>query len=301
MIIILNNLTFMKVALHGKFFSRETLPLITDIAHTLNRYEASLCVSPSLHALLDASAIQRALGQSLPQVEDYTNLDLVISLGGDGTLLEAVNCVGASETPVLGINAGRMGFLATVAQANALFVLEKFLQGKHIVDKRTLLQLEAQDILTSDRDFVLNEVAFLKKDISSMITIHASINGELRTTYWADGLIITTPTGSTGYSLSYGGPIVLPSAHNIVVTPVSPHNLSVRPLVIPDNAVLSFKVESRNQKFMITLDGRYRTASTEVEQTVRKAPFQAHLVKTGQDNMFDVLRQKLHWGLDVRN
>jgi len=272
-----------------------------NISHTLSKYEASLLVSPPLHTLLQSGTVRLSPKQTLPKAEDLADLDLMISLGGDGTLLEAVNYVGASETPVLGINAGRMGFLATVAQENALVALEKFLQGQHTVDKRTLLQLETCGVPTSKPDFVLNEVAFLKQDISSMITIHASINGALRTTYWADGLIVTTPTGSTGYSLSCGGPIVLPSADNIVVTPVSPHNLSVRPLVMPDSAVLSFKIESRNQKFMVTLDGRYRTVNTEIKQTVRKAPFQAHLVKAGPGNLFDVLRQKLHWGLDVRN
>ena len=292
----------MKVALHGKSVSKEILRLTRSVFQTLGKYEASLFVSPPLHTLLQTSNIQHSPIRPLLQVEDFTDLDLMISLGGDGTLLEAVNYVGASKTPVLGINAGRMGFLATVAQENALVALEKFMQGKHTIDKRTLLQLESHGTPAAAKsDFVLNEVAFLKQDISSMITIHASINGELRTTYWADGLIVTTPTGSTGYSLSCGGPIVLPSAHNIVVTPVSPHNLSVRPLVIPDSAVLSFKVESRNKKFMVTLDGRYRTINTEVEQTVRKAPFQAHLVKADQGNIFDVLRQKLHWGLDVRN
>ena len=134
-----------------------------------------------------------------------------------------------------------------------------------------------------------------------MITIHVCIDGVLRTTYWTDGLIVATPTGSTGYSLSCGGPIVLPSAHNLVLTPVSPHNLSVRPLVVPDNAVLSLKVESRNQKFLITLDGRSSPTNTDVTLVVSKAPFQAQLVKVDQHNIFDVLRQKLHWGLDVRN
>ncbi len=291
----------MKVALYGKSLSKDSLPLITSLLHALNDYSASLFASPSLHTLLQDHPTRLSPIQPLERMEEATPLDLMISLGGDGTLLEAVNYVGASETPVLGINVGRMGFLATVAKDNALAALAIFCQNKHSIDRRTLLQVKVLGMSTTTIDFALNEVAFLKQNSSAMIAVHASINGELSTTYWADGLIVATPTGSTGYSLSCGGPIVLPSAHNLVVTPVSPHNLSVRPLVVPDSAVLSFKIESRNKKFLATLDGRSRTTPTDVELVIRKASFKAHLVSVGQRNIFDVLRQKLHWGLDVRN
>jgi NAD+ kinase len=291
----------MKIGLHGKFFSKEIFPFVASLFHTLSKHEVSLFVSQPLDTFLQSSAIQLPNIQPLTRVEDFKDLDLMISMGGDGTLLEAVSYVRTSETPVLGINIGRMGFLATVAQEDALAALETFWQGKYSLDKRSLLQLKGYGSSTMKADFALNEVAFLKQDSSAMIAIHASIDGESLTTYWADGLIVATPTGSTGYSLSCGGPIVLPSAHNLVITPVSPHNLSVRPLVVPDSAVLSFKVKSRNQKFLVTLDGRSHAINTDVELTVRKAPFQAHLVKVGQSNIFDILRQKLHWGLDVRN
>jgi NAD+ kinase len=291
----------MKIGLHGKFFSKEIFPFIASLFHTLSKQEVSLFVSQPLDTFLQSSAIQLPNIQPLTRVEDFKDLDLMISMGGDGTLLEAVSYVRTSETPVLGINIGRMGFLATVAQENALAALEIFWQGTYSLDKRSFLQLNGYGSPAMNADFALNEVAFLKQDSSAMIAIHASIDGELLTTYWADGLIVATPTGSTGYSLSCGGPIVLPSAHNLVITPVSPHNLSVRPLIVPDNAVLSFKVMSRNQKFLVTLDSRSHTVNTDVELTVRKAPFQAHLVKVGQSNIFDILRQKLHWGLDVRN
>jgi NAD+ kinase len=291
----------MQVALHSKKITKDSFPFIANLLHALSKYEASLFASQPLYSLLQAITIPLPIVQPLAPKEHFTHLDLMISLGGDGTLLEAVRYVGASETPVLGINLGRMSFLATVTQEDALDALEGFRQDKHSLDKRTLLQLEVCRNQTVATDFALNEVAFLRRDSSSMIAVHASMNGGLHTTYWADGLIVTTPTGSTGYSLSCGGPIVLPSAHNLVITPVSPHNLSVRPLVVPDSAVLSFKVESRNQKFLVTLDGCSRATSTDVELTVKKAPFQAHLVKIDPSNIFDVLRQKLHWGLDVRN
>jgi NAD+ kinase len=291
----------MQVALHSKKITKDSFPFIGNLLHALSKYEANIFVSQPLYNLLQASTIPLPIIQYLSPTENFTHLDLMISLGGDGTLLEAVRYVGDSETPILGVNLGRMSFLATVAQEDALVALEGFRQGKHFLDKRTLLQLEVCRNSTVVTDFALNEVAFLKRDSSSMIVVHASMNGGLHTTYWADGLIVTTPTGSTGYSLSCGGPVVLPSAHNLVITPVSPHNLSVRPLVVPDSAVLSFKVESRNQEFLVALDGRSHATSTDVELTIKKAPFQAHLVKIDSSNIFDVLRQKLHWGLDVRN
>jgi NAD+ kinase len=291
----------MKIGLHGKFFSEELFPFIASLFHALSKHKATLFVSQPLDTFLQSNAARLPSMQPLTRVEDFKALDLMISMGGDGTLLEAVSYVRTSKTPVLGINVGRMGFLATVAQKDALAALEIFWQGKYSLDKRSLLQLKTYGSPTIKADFALNEVAFLKQDSSAMIAIHASIDGEVLATYWADGLIVATPTGSTGYSLSCGGPIVLPSTHNLVITPVSPHNLSVRPLVVPDSAVLSFKVKSSNQKILITLDGRSHTIDTDVELTVSKAPFQAHLVKVGQSNIFDILRQKLHWGLDVRN
>lgn len=291
----------MNIGLHGKSFSKNSLPFINHLLQFLLKHPARLFVSHPLDALLRSSTIQIPIIQSLEQAGDLKNLDLMISMGGDGTLLEAVSYVGASEVPILGINTGRMGFLATVAQADALAALECFWQRKHTLDKRTLLQLASSKTTTVGMNFALNEVAFIKRDGTSMLTIYASMDGGLHTTYWADGLIVATPTGSTGYSLSCGGPIVLPSSHNLVITPVSPHNLSVRALVVPDNAVLSFKVESRNQKFLVALDGRSHTIHTDTELRVSKAPFRAHLVKVDQSNIFDVLRQKLHWGLDVRN
>ena len=289
----------MNVALHGKSFSSDTLPFVTRLLQHLHEQQARLFVSPTLQTLLqDAAAPIPALQ---PLADDLTSMDCMVSLGGDGTLLEAVKYVGAAEIPVLGINTGRMGFLATVAPEDALEALTRLAQGAYSLDSRTLLQVATRGTTALVPNFALNEVAVLKQDSAAMITIHVCIDETLRTTYWADGLIVATPTGSTGYSLSGGGPIMLPSAHSLVITPVSPHNLSVRPLVVPDSAVISLQVVSRNQKFLATLDGRASPVNTDVELVVSKAPFRAHLVNLGTNNIFDVLRQKLHWGLDVRN
>lgn len=289
----------MRIALHGKKLSPDTLSFVVGLLQHLGQRQGQLFVSPPLHNLL------KSTNSPLPPYSllgNYcTHLDVMISVGGDGTLLEAVSYVGAAETPVLGINAGRMGFLATVAPEEALEALKQFRQGQYSLEQRSLLQVETKDAANPSPNFALNEVAVLKQDSSSMITIHVCIDGILRSTYWADGLIVATPTGSTGYSLSCGGPIMLPSTHSFVITPVSPHNLSARPLVVPDSAVVTLRVESRNQKFLTTLDGRSSTTSTAVELIASKASFQAKLVNLGKHNIFEVLRQKLHWGLDIRN
>lgn len=291
----------MQVALHSKDLSAETMPFIADVLHTLHQRQATLFISPSMQASLQARQDQLPPIQPLTAIRDFSHINLMISLGGDRTLLEAVQYIGASETPILGINLGRMGFLATVAPEDALAALAHFYQGKYTLDRRTLLQSSAQKNAPPTTNFVLNEVALLKQESASMIAVHATINTAWSTTYWADGQIIATPTGSTGYSLSCNGPIVLPNARNLIITPVSPHNLSVRPLIVPDSTVISLKVTSRNQKFLITHDGHSRTVNTATTLTIKKASFQAYLVNVNQHNSFDILRQKLHWGLDVRN
>ena len=289
----------MHVALHSKSLAKGTFPFVTQLLQYLHQQQAQLFVSPPLQALLSTAASElppiQPLDKALP------HLDLMVSLGGDGTLLEAVNYVGTAEVPMLGINTGRMGFLATVAPEEGLAALETFFQGQYSLDERTLLQVETGGATSLVPNFALNEIAVLKQDSSSMITIHVCIDNKLQTTYWADGLMVATPTGSTGYSLSCGGPIMIPNTNSLVITPVSPHNLAVRPLVVPDSAVISLQVASRNKKFLATLDGRASPTSTEVELVISKASFQAQLVKVDDSNIFDVLRQKLHWGLDVRN
>jgi len=290
----------MQIALHSKRCSQDTQAFIAQLMPTLAQHGATLRVSPALEAWLQSTPSGVTL-QPYTRPEELAHADLIMSLGGDGTLLEAVHQVGATEVPILGINTGRMGFLATVAQAEALTALERFLQGHYTLEARTLLQVEAQGEAVIAPHFALNEVALLKQDSAAMMAIQVAVDEGPTTTYWGDGLIIATPTGSTGYSLSCGGPVILPDAHSFVITPVAPHNLSVRPLVVPHTAALSLQIESRNHKFLVTLDGRSSVVHTKVRLGVKKAPFQAHLVQTNRRSIFDALRQKLHWGLDVRN
>jgi NAD+ kinase len=235
-------------------------------------------------------------------IEDITKeYDAVFSLGGDGTFLESLLAVGKSEVPILGINMGRLGFLASIAKEyikESLYLLDK---GNYTIEKRSLLSLESNIDLFDGKPYALNECAILRKDTSSMIMIKCYINGQYLNTYWADGLMVATPTGSTGYSLSCGGPLMMPDARDFVITPVSPHNLNVRPLIVADDSELTFKIETRNRTFLISLDSRSETIENDVEIKIRKAQFVAKLIRIEGNNFPDTIRNKLGWGFDKRN
>jgi NAD+ kinase len=233
--------------------------------------------------------------------EDLENVDCLISLGGDGTLLDAITFVGGKGIPVLGINYGRLGFLASISKDELHLAVKALVQHTFMLDKRTLLHLDANMPLFSGVAFALNEFTIHKKDTSPMIKIHTYINGELLNTYWADGLIVSTPTGSTGYSLSCNGPVVFPESASFVITPVSPHNLNIRPLVVPDSTILSFEVEGRTDGFLCTLDSRREIVTKEVLLAIRKETFCINLVRLNENNFLQTLRNKLSWGLDKRN
>ncbi|MEY3417732.1 MAG: hypothetical protein RL060_1844 [Bacteroidota bacterium] len=230
-----------------------------------------------------------------------TDVDFVFSIGGDGTLLETVTFVGKREIPIVGINAGRLGFLATVQTNEIAKALDNIFAGKFRVEKRSLLKLVSNKDLFGGLNFAVNEFAILKKDTSSMIVVHAYLDGEFLNSYWSDGLIVSTPTGSTGYSLSCGGPIVLPEANNFIIAPISPHNLNVRPMIIPDTSELSFKIEDRKKKFLVALDSRSIPVNPSIELKVKKEDFKLMLVSFEGSDFISTLRKKLNWGLDVRN
>lgn len=291
----------MKIALHGKTISKETCPYIQEVVDELYARKAQVFFSQ--HFLKEIRrynvGIQKA--ETFTRQDSLQQMDFMFSLGGDGTLLDTITYVGEAETPLVGINTGRLGFLATTPKDRVKAVIDALYNGQFTYDYRTLIRLDADYDLFEGMNFGLNEFAILKKDTSSMIVVHAYIDGEFLNSYWADGLIVATPTGSTGYSLSCGGPLVLPQSHNFIVTPVSPHNLYVRPMVVSDNSVLSFEIEGRSKNFLVALDSRSRTVSASVQMAVRKENFRAKLVKLTGYNFFDTLRQKLNWGLDNRN
>ena len=228
-------------------------------------------------------------------------MDVLISIGGDGTLLDTLSIVRDSGIPVLGINTGRLGFLASTAKNDIENALDELVKGTYTLDKRTVLKLESDKDLFNGLPYALNDFVLHKKDTSSMITVHAYLNGEFLNSYWSDGLIVATPTGSSGYSLSCGGPIIFPRSSSFAITPIAPHNLNVRPIIVSNDNVISFEVEGRSSSFLATLDSRSETIDAKTQIAIRKADFTMNLIRLDKENFLQTLRQKLMWGLDQRN
>lgn len=236
---------------------------------------------------------------------DHTELtediEFLISLGGDGTLLDVVTLVRDKNIPVVGINFGRLGFLASIGREEMTTAVKALARRAYIIDKRSLVHLDSNIPLFNDVPYALNEFAIHKRDVAPMIKIHTYVNGELLNTYWADGLILATPTGSTGYSLSCQGPVVFPDAASFVLTPIAPHNLNVRPIIIPNNVIVSFEIESRYDEVICALDSRRELVNKNVLLAVRKENFMLNLVRLNENNFLQMLTNKLSWGLDKRN
>ncbi|MET0462832.1 MAG: NAD kinase [Chitinophagaceae bacterium] len=227
--------------------------------------------------------------------------EFIISLGGDGTLLDTVTLVREKNISIMGINFGRLGFLAGIGQEEIREAVQAIARRSFIIDKRTMIHLDADLPLFGNVPYGLNEFAVHKRDTAAMIKIHTYLNGEFLNTYWADGLIVATPTGSTGYSLSCGGPVVFPDSGSFVITPVAPHNLNVRPLIVPDDNVISFEVESRSENIICALDSRREIVGKNVSLAVRKESFTISLLRLGENSFLQTLQNKLTWGLDKRN
>lgn len=233
-------------------------------------------------------------------LDNPNNPQWVISIGGDGTILDTLCIVRETGIPVLGINTGRLGFLAATSSQHFKEAIDAYLQGSYVMDSRSLIALETSQKLF-DFEYALNDFVIHKKDTSSMIRVHTYLNGAYFNSYWADGLICSTPTGSTGYNLSCGGPILYPKSSSFVITPIAPHNLNVRPFVIPDDHVLAFEIEGRSSAYLAGLDARSRTLLPTVQMAVRKAPFTFNLIRLKDENFIHTLRNKMMWGLDSRN
>jgi NAD+ kinase len=234
--------------------------------------------------------------------EDLTeDVEFIISLGGDGTLLDTVTLIRDKKISIMGINFGRLGFLASIGRDEVNTAMKAIARRTYVNDTRTLIHLDASLPLFGNVPYALNDFSIHKRDVASMIKIHTYLNGEFLNTYWADGLIVATPTGSTGYSLSCNGPIVFPESGSFVITPVAPHNLNVRPIIVPDDNIISFEIESRSDQVICALDSRRETVSKNVQLAVRKESFDINLVRLSENNFLQTLRNKLTWGLDKRN
>ncbi len=291
----------MKIGVHGKEFNRQSAAFIELIFGLLDQHQADLYVSEKFEPFLNGAAFRKYRWKTYRAGSSLKKLDVLLSIGGDGTLLESVTHIGAAETPIMGINTGRLGFLATISKEETEHAIQVLFQRNYTIDKRAMLRLESNNKLFGNQNFALNDCTILKKDTSSMITVHTYIDGEFLNSYWADGIIVSTPTGSTGYSLSCGGPLVFPRSGNFIITPVSPHNLAVRPIVVADTSELSFEIEGRSKKFLVTLDSRTASVDASARLKVKKENFKAHLIQLKGQHYFKTLRQKLNWGLDIRN
>ena len=289
----------MKVAIYSR--GGQTLQA-QDLCSLLNLLEKAGIKAVVYKSLKDQYAELASLENVFVGSADLDeHIDALISLGGDGTLLDTVCLVRDKQIPVLGINYGRLGFLASLGKENIEEAVLALQERTYVLDRRKLLHLDASVPLFGEEPFALNEVVIHKREFSPMIKIHTYLNGEFLNTFWSDGLILSTPTGSTGYSLSCNGPVVFPESESFVITPIAPHNLNIRPIVIPNNNVISFEVEGRMDDFICTLDSRKEVVSREVQLAVRKEAFSFNLVRLNENNFLRTLREKLTWGFDTRN
>lgn len=287
-------------AIFGNIYQADKSAGIQQVLHSLKERMAGVSMEKTFYDFL-----VKTRGLCLDGVSvfdgNYENADFVISMGGDGTLLRSAYCVGDSCTPIIGVNMGRLGFLAGVSVEEIDEVLDNIYKEEYIVDCLAMVQVETtRGDGTETQECALNEIAVLKRDNASMISIRTSINGEYIVTYHADGLIISTPTGSTAYSLSNGGPIIVPHTGTLCITPVAPHSLTVRPIVMSDNAVITLEVESRSHNFLVAADGRSTKCDESQVLTIRRSPYDAHIVKPQSMTYFSTLRKKMMWGADTR-
>lgn len=292
----------MRVAIYSRIIDYEQQADVQRLFDELIRQHLKPVIyQPFLEKIGSAFVLPSDIGSFRESTDLDESIEFLISLGGDGTLLDTVWLVRDKNIPVLGINFGRLGFLASIGREELTSAVTALANRTFVVDKRSLIHLDANLPLFGDVPYGLNEFAIHKTDTSPMIKIHTYLNGEFLNTYWADGLIVATPTGSTGYSLSCEGPVVFPESASFVITPVAPHNLNVRPIIVPDDNVISFEVEGRAENFICALDSRKEIVDKQVQLAVRKESFTLSLIRLNENNFLQTLRSKLSWGLDTRN
>ena len=292
----------MNVAIYGRKITKQNSADFEALLSLLKEFGWN----PVLEKELKEQLVKKAgISESLDQFENHNDfksgIDLAISVGGDGTFLKTVSFVKDSEVPIMGINTGRLGFLANISRDHVAAAMEQVKNKEYEFQKRSLLRIETEDHLFGDDNYCLNEVTINKKDTSSMITVNTSLDGKFLNSYWADGLIIATPTGSTAYNLSCGGPIVTPGCKVHILTPIAPHNLNVRPMVVPDHLDIKCSVEGRDRTYLISLDGNSRHIRQGQEVTIRKAEFMINVIRFENNNFLDTIRNKMMWGIDQRN
>jgi NAD+ kinase len=293
----------MKVAIYSRGVDLDQQQSLNALLLELNRYDITIYI---FEDLLQKFSLENPAGKK-PLVpftsiwELKNTIDCLISLGGDGTVLDAITLVGDTNIPILGINYGRLGFLASISKDELSLMVDALVNRTYVIEKRSLIHLDANLPIFGNTPFGLNEFAIHKRDTSPMIKIHTYLNGEFLNSYWADGLIVATPTGSTGYNMSCNGPILFPDSASFVITPVAPHNLNVRSIVVPDTSVISFEIEGRTEELICAMDARKEIVPKNIELAVKKENFTICFIRLNENSYLTTLRTKLTWGLDKRN
>ena len=289
----------LRFAIVGNTYQAKKSASVQKILNCLAMHEAEVCMEREFHRFLVHGQHLSLDGVEVFDGNDF-EADFTVSMGGDGTFLKTASMVGEKQIPIIGVNTGRLGFLADINPPEIDPMVQAIYEGDYAIDTRTVLQVETDGQPLAGCPFALNDVAILKRDVAAMITVRTTINGDYVTTYQADGLVISTPTGSTAYSLSVGGPIIVPGTHVFSITAVAPHSLNVRPLVLSEDSEITLTVESRSHNFLVALDGRSEKLPDSTRLTLRKAPYRVKVVKRAGQKYFHTLRDKMMWGADKR-
>ncbi len=293
----------MNVAIYSRGVDLDQQQSLNALLLELNRYDITIYVFEDLmqkFSLVNPPD-KAALIPFSSSLELHNTIDCLISLGGDGTVLDAITLVGDTNIPILGINYGRLGFLASISKDELSLMVDALVNRTYVIEKRSLIHLDSNLPIFGATPFGLNEFAIHKRDTSPMIKIHTYLNGEFLNSYWSDGLIVSTPTGSTGYNMSCNGPILFPDSASFVITPVAPHNLNVRSIVVPDSSVISFEIEGRTEELICAMDARKEIVPKNIQLAVKKENFSIHFIRLNENSYLSTLRTKLTWGLDKRN
>jgi NAD+ kinase len=293
----------MKVAIYGQTYQDNALEYVVELLNELHKVDAEIVIEKNFHSLLSENRTSEEY-QTFTEKEGLDDsFDMFVSFGGDGTILRATTYVKDTGIPIVGVNTGRLGFLSTFKKEDVRKVVQEFVKGDYTIVERSLVEVSADSEVPefNELNFALNEVTVSRKDTTSMITVETYLNDEYLTSYWADGLIISTPTGSTGYSLSCGGPVIAPTAKSLVLTPIAPHNLNARPLVISDDTLIRLKVSGREENHLVSLDSRIASVTNGKELLIKKAPFTIKMIEYTSESFLKTLRNKLLWGEDKRN
>jgi NAD+ kinase len=292
----------MNVAIYGPKITKENNVYFKEVLDTLAAFGWNPILEKNLKSqMVKKMNVSNKMDEFSSHSDFHKGIDLAMSIGGDGTFIKSVGFIRDSGVPILGVNTGRLGFLATISKDQIHSTMEQVKQKKFEHQKRSLLRIDTEENLFGEDNFALNEVTFHKKDTSSMLTVHAYLDSNYLNSYWADGLIVATPTGSTAYSLSCGGPIITPGCQVHILTPIAAHNLNVRPMVVPDHMPIKVSIEGRERKYLISLDGNSKNIREGEEVLVTKAEFMINVIKFEENNFLDTIRNKMMWGIDKRN